>query len=52
MLTVGALGDASWDLDVAATGVEAGDTLHFQFWFRDGGGVFNTSNALQLTFCE
>jgi streptogramin lyase len=32
--------------------VDPGETWNFQFWFRDGGSQFNTSNALQLTFCE
>jgi len=32
--------------------IDPDETWNFQFWFRDGAGVFNTSNALELTFCE
>lgn len=32
--------------------VDPNETWNFQFWFRDQGGQFNTSNALELTFCQ
>ena len=34
--------------------VTAGDVRNFQFWYRDflgGPAGFNTSDALQITFC-
>ena len=35
-------------------GIQAGDTVKFQFWYRDpaaGGAAFNLSNGLSATFC-
>jgi hypothetical protein len=49
-----AAGEASWDLDVAAEGFLAGESVNFQFWFRDpGGGPFgnNLSDGLGVLFC-
>lgn len=34
--------------------ISAGDTVNFQFWFRDpasGGAAFNLSDGLEITFC-
>ena len=49
-------GIASTTLDVAAKGgVSAGQTRHYQLWYRDTftspcGGFFNTSNGLSITW--
>lgn len=48
----GAAGDASLALDFNAsyaTGLSAGATLYFQFWYRDNGGS-NLSNGLRIDF--
>ncbi|MDP6764296.1 MAG: hypothetical protein QF860_15660 [Planctomycetota bacterium] len=58
-LDTGSSGQASHALDntnppVPAGQLIAGDTRHFQFWFRDpdgGGAGFNLSDALTVTFC-
>jgi hypothetical protein len=34
--------------------INAGDTVNFQFWFRDpaaGGAAFNLSDALEVNWC-
>ena len=34
--------------------VQAGDTHHFQLWYRDpaaGGANYNLTDALEITFC-
>lgn len=49
-----AAGVASWDLDVAGEGLRAGQTVHFQFWYRDPGAGdtgSNLSNGLGVLFC-
>ena len=49
-----ASGAASWDLDVAASGFEAGETVYFQFWYRDpagSGATSNLSDGLGVQFC-
>ena len=49
-----ASGAASWDLDVAAAGFEAGETVYFQLWYRDpagSGATSNLSNGLGVLFC-
>ncbi len=57
-LTTTAGGSAAFPLDLAhlpsGVSIEAGETWYFQLLFRDpaaGGTGFNTSDALQVTFC-
>lgn len=54
-------GGASYTLDLStppdsASSFAAGDTLHFQFWYRDPGGPLgagvNFSDALRVSFCQ
>ena len=48
-------GTATWDLDVADAGLSAGQTVHFQFWYRDPGGGPTGSNlsiGLGALFCQ
>jgi glucose/arabinose dehydrogenase len=52
----GIFGDAEFNFDVHAPPavITAGSTWNFQFWYRDvagGGALYNTSNALAVTFC-
>ena len=54
VVLTGATGEASWSLDVATAGFEAGQTVHFQFWFRDPAGGpagNNLSDGLGVVFC-
>ena len=50
-------GSAKRVLDMTATplsNVQAGDTYHFQLWYRDpaaGGANYNLTDALEITFC-
>lgn len=49
-------GDAFYPFDVQAAPavITAGTTWKFQYWYRDvpgGGALFNTTNALSVTFC-
>lgn len=53
VVTSGA-GTASWQVDLPAEGITNGDTLNFQFWFRDptgGPAGSNLSDGLNVTFC-
>ena len=46
-------GRGSVDLDLAQLGIAPGDSVSFQFWFRDvsaGGAGFNLSQGLEVTF--
>jgi len=54
-----AFGEARYALDVSAPPaaglVVEGSTWNFQFWFRDppaGGAGFNTTDGLEVVFCE
>lgn len=60
IVTLGGAGGANFPLDftqppfsAGAGSISPGDTVHFQFWYRDPGGVakFNLSNGLRMTFC-
>ncbi|MDE0893005.1 MAG: hypothetical protein OSB14_12545, partial [Planctomycetota bacterium] len=50
-------GSAQRALDMTASplsNVQAGDTHHFQLWYRDpaaGGANYNLTDALEITFC-
>ncbi|MFT4539794.1 MAG: hypothetical protein ACI841_003371 [Planctomycetota bacterium] len=51
-------GEARWSLDLTnlppGGGIQAGDTVKFQFWFRDpaaGGAAFDLTDGLSATFC-
>jgi len=53
-----AFGFATFDLDLLAlppaAAIQAGDTVHFQYWFRDplaGGALFDLTDGLRITFC-
>jgi len=48
-------GDASWAFDNTSTGLSAGTTANFQFWYRDptgGPAGYNFSDGLEVTFCD
>ena len=44
-------GDVSYEVDLSAEGIAAGDVWNFQFWFRDGSS-FNLSDGLEVEFCQ
>ena len=55
-----AAGAGSYTLDLSSppdstSSISAGDTLHFQFWYRDPGGPLgagvNFSDAMRVSFC-
>ena len=48
-------GRSSWPLDLAGMGVQAGETLLFQWWYRDtaaGGAGYDFSDAVAVPFCQ
>ncbi|MFT5154531.1 MAG: hypothetical protein ACI841_004539, partial [Planctomycetota bacterium] len=58
IVTTNGSGEASYALDLGnlpgAASIGAGDTVKFQFWFRDpagGGPAFNLTDGLSATFC-
>jgi len=55
VVTTTATGGATWSFDVTGTGISAGSTRNFQFWYRDPGGGpagNNLSDGLSATFCN
>ncbi|MDA1264843.1 MAG: matrixin family metalloprotease [Planctomycetota bacterium] len=58
-LPIDAMGRASFPLDLTSlpqgAAIEAGDTVHFQWWYRDpngGGAMSDLSDAIAVPFCE
>ena len=58
ILQIDIFGFASYDIDFnnlpSGGGISGGDTVKFQFWFRDpagGGAAYNLSDGLSATFC-
>ncbi len=52
--TIDIFGEAALAFDVTGTGISAGDSQNFQFWYRDpagGGAFFNLSDGLETTWC-
>jgi hypothetical protein len=52
--TIDAFGEAALAFDVTGTGISAGSTENFQFWYRDpmgGGSAFNLSDGLATIWC-
>jgi hypothetical protein len=56
IIQVNFFGDVAFPLNIntAPGGISAGQTKHFQFWYRNpagGGAGFNLSDALTVAFC-
>jgi hypothetical protein len=54
LLQTNSFGEVGMNFDVTSSGISAGSSANFQFWFRDpmgGGSAFNLSNALNTQWC-